>query len=261
MKDYFSHDYNARNDKKLAKLFMKYGLEGIGAYWCLVEMLYEEGGYLLLNEYECITFELRTSNELINYLIRESELFKNDGNKFWSDSAIDRLKQRADKSQKARESIEKRWKKMDDTNVLRTNKKRNTIKVKESKVNKSKVNINPDSFLLIEFSKSFFEEKYLNGKTPQIFNSLLKEYSIEKIIEAIQKAKSDNFWNDKFLSPRKLNSTNKEGVKYIDVFLNIKCTKKEEIKKQFDPKTIGQHPLTQEELDYMQNDPDRLKIQ
>lgn len=146
MKDYFSHDYNSRNDKKLANLTMKFGLAGIGAYWCVVEMLYEEGGYLLLTEYDRITFELRATNELITFLIHDSNLFKNDGNKFWSESAIDRLKMRAEKSQKARESIEKRWNKINDTNVLRTNNERNTIKVKESKVNinKSKINIIED---------------------------------------------------------------------------------------------------------------------
>jgi len=54
MKEYFSHDYNARNDTKLVKVFMKYQLKGIGAYWCIIEMLYEEGGYLLRSEYERI---------------------------------------------------------------------------------------------------------------------------------------------------------------------------------------------------------------
>jgi hypothetical protein len=134
MKDYFSHDYNSRNDKKLVKSFMKYGLNAIGAYWCIVEMLYEEGGYLLLSEYERITFELRTDNDLINYLIHESDLFKNDGIKFWSDTAIDRLNMRIDKSEKARKSIESRWSRKNDTNVIQSNNGRNTSKVKESKV-------------------------------------------------------------------------------------------------------------------------------
>ena len=133
MKDYFSHDYNSRNDTKLVRAGMKFGLcQAIGAYWCIVEMLYEEGGYLPLSEYERITFELRCPNELITYLINDSELFENDGEMFWSNTAIERLKMRASKSQKARESIEYRWYRKRNTNVSETNNERNTSKVKES---------------------------------------------------------------------------------------------------------------------------------
>ena len=138
MKDYFSHDYNSRNDTKLVRAGMKFGLcQAIGAYWCIVEMLYEEGGYLPLSEYERITFELRCSNELITYLINDSELFENDGEMFWSNTAIERLKMRAAKSDKARKSIETRWAKKRNTNVSKTNNERNTSKVKESE-NESK---------------------------------------------------------------------------------------------------------------------------
>ncbi len=138
MKDYFSHDYNSRNDAKLVRSGMKFGMcQTLGAYWCIVEMLYEEGGYLPLSEYERITFELRCPNELITHLINDSELFDNDGEMFWSNTAIERLEMRASKSQKARESIEHRWSKKRNTNVSKTNNERNTSKGKESE-NESK---------------------------------------------------------------------------------------------------------------------------
>jgi len=135
MKNYFSHDYNARNDKKLVMASMKYGLEALGAYWCIIEMLNEEGGYLSITEYERITFELRTTEELVKYLIHDSLLFENDGVRFWSNTALERLKLRAEKSEKARTSIEARWNKPNNTNVLQKNNKRNTIKIKKSKIN------------------------------------------------------------------------------------------------------------------------------
>ena len=135
MKNYFSHDYNSRNDKKLVTALMKFGLEAIGAYWCIVEMLYEEGGYLLITEYERITFELRTSEDLVKFLIHDSLLFENDGVRFWSNTALERLKLRAEKSEKARTSIEARWNKPNNTNVLQTNNKRNTSKIKKNKIN------------------------------------------------------------------------------------------------------------------------------
>ena len=167
MKDYFSHDYNSRNDKKLVKAGMKFDLcAAIGAYWCIVEMLYEEGGFLLLSEYERITFELRCSNELVTYLIYDSELFKNDGEKFWSETAIERLKIRASKSQKARESIENRWNKIKNTNVIQTNNESNTSKVKKSKEKKIK-----DIYIpTLEEFKSFILEndKTVNTKSIEI---------------------------------------------------------------------------------------------
>ena len=48
MKDtfYFQHDYNARNDPKIIKLMRVHGLAGVGAYWCIVEQLYQNGGKL-----------------------------------------------------------------------------------------------------------------------------------------------------------------------------------------------------------------------
>jgi len=138
-KDYFSHDYNARNDTKLIKVFMEYGLEGVGAYWCIIEMLYEEGGYLLLSEYERITFELRTNEKMINDIINKYDLFEKDIDKFWSESALERLNLRAEKSEKARQSIQKRWDKYErNTNVKETNNERNTSKGKESKVKERK---------------------------------------------------------------------------------------------------------------------------
>jgi hypothetical protein len=139
MKEYFSHDFNARNDTKLIKLFMKHGVSGIGIYWCIIEMIYEESGYLDLSEYERIAFELRVNIESIRSVIEDFNLFENDGERFWSESALDRIQQRMNKSEQARKSVMKRWnKKKRNTNVLQTNNESNTSKVKESKEKKNK---------------------------------------------------------------------------------------------------------------------------
>lgn len=42
--EWFRHDVFARNDIKLRKLARDYGLEGIGAFWIAVEILYSHGG-------------------------------------------------------------------------------------------------------------------------------------------------------------------------------------------------------------------------
>ena len=43
-KEYFPHDYGARS--KLVDVRKDYGLEGLGFYWCVIEILHEEGGYI-----------------------------------------------------------------------------------------------------------------------------------------------------------------------------------------------------------------------
>ena len=162
MKEYFSHDYNARNDTKLVKLFMKHGLKGLGAYWCIIEMLYEEGGYLLRSEYERISFELRTELDFIITIIEDYDLFKKDKYKFWSETALDRLEKRSEKSEKARASVQKRWDKYkSNTNVKQTKNNSNTSKVKESKVNKSK-----DIYKGFDFFKNDFKIIWLDEFIP-----------------------------------------------------------------------------------------------
>ena len=138
MKDtfFFSHDYNARADRKLVSVIMKHGMTGLGVYWCLIEMLYEECGYLPL-EYERISFELRTDKNVIQSIVSDFGLFQIDTDKFWSNSILERLSLRAEKSEKARKSINTRWKRLKgNTNVIRPNSKRNTIKERKGKERK-----------------------------------------------------------------------------------------------------------------------------
>jgi len=111
MNEYFSHDYNSRRDRKMIALSMKHNLEGIGAYWCILEMLYEEAGYMPIEDYERIAFELRTNIDTIKSVVEDFGLFKIEDSMFFSESALERLRQRMEKSEKARESVNKRWSK------------------------------------------------------------------------------------------------------------------------------------------------------
>lgn len=47
---YFSHDYNARNDRKITALVKDYKSSGYGIFWAVCEMMHEEGGYLEFDE-------------------------------------------------------------------------------------------------------------------------------------------------------------------------------------------------------------------
>ena len=131
--DYFSHDTKARSDSKLVSLAMRQGMEGLGVYWCIVEMLYENDGKMMRTECERIAYELRTHSDCITAVIYEHELFQWDDLYFWSNSVLNRLKTITEKSDKARQSATKRW---ENANAMRTQCEGNAIKEKESKVNK-----------------------------------------------------------------------------------------------------------------------------
>lgn len=148
MKEYFSHDYHARSDRKLVNLRMKMGWEGVGLYWCIIEMLYENNGAINLSEIERIAFELGTQSERITELLKGFELFRFRGGVFYSDSVNERLEKRSEKSDKARLSAVTRWdrERNKDANAMRTHTDRNAIKVKKSKVKEKSIEKMPDGW-------------------------------------------------------------------------------------------------------------------
>lgn len=137
MIEYFQHDYHSRNDPKLIKIEIKLGRDGRMTYWDLIEMLYENNGKLLLSGCETYAFALRTQYERIQDLIYNFDVFQISecGTYFYSNGVNKRLALRGNKSDKARESVNKRWEKVRtnnerNTNVIRTHVKRNTRKEK-----------------------------------------------------------------------------------------------------------------------------------
>ncbi len=144
---YFSHDYNSRNDVKIKKLLSKHGLLGYGIFWAIIEELYNNTNVLPL-DYDTISYDLRIDKSVLISVINDYDLFVFDGNTFGSLSVERRLKERDERSHKARQSVLKRWNKAkEDTNVLPPNNEPNTIK--EIKGNEIKGKEIPDfnSFL------------------------------------------------------------------------------------------------------------------
>lgn len=133
MKDsyYFPHDYHARHDPKLEKLRMKMGCEGVGIFWCLVEMLYEENGYLEISELDIYSKSLNAENSKILEVIENYGLFTVNEGRFYSDTLLKRLEHLTLKREKAKESAISRW----SANAMRTHSDGNAIK--ESKVKES----------------------------------------------------------------------------------------------------------------------------
>lgn len=176
MNEYFSHDYNARNDLNIKKLLMGEGLTGLGIYWCLIEMLYENNGYIDLDAIPTIAYDLRTNEAKINNVINKYNLFCKTDSQFFSNGILKRLNTRNEKSEKARKSVEARWGKErektdsnaienqsqydNDTSVLRANYDCNTIK--ENKIKEDK-NILKDSKNILSKQASNLKKEETNS--------------------------------------------------------------------------------------------------
>lgn len=101
MKDnqYLTHDLGARNDAKIVELQMELGCEGIGIYWCLIEMLWEQGGYLP-RKYKTLAFSIRgTQEDTVRRVVEDFGLFEIDGDEFFSRSALERLEHKKNQSE------------------------------------------------------------------------------------------------------------------------------------------------------------------
>lgn len=130
---YFSHDFNARSDDKIKMLIRKHGILGYGIYWSIIEDLYNNANALRL-DCDGIAFDLRVDCDMVKSVLFDFDLFVFDGEIFGSLSVQRRLDERNSKSQKARDSANKRWaNKIDDANALRTQYDGNAIKERKGK--------------------------------------------------------------------------------------------------------------------------------
>ena len=94
MKDayYFSHDSNARNDQRLMKVRMRYGMEGYGIYFGIIEILREQSDYTLtFSDLDSISFDLRVERNIIDDIVENFDLFEIEEDSFYSKSLKKRM--------------------------------------------------------------------------------------------------------------------------------------------------------------------------
>ncbi|WP_057813744.1 Lin1244/Lin1753 domain-containing protein [Companilactobacillus futsaii] len=158
MNNYFSHDSNARNSSKMLQVRMKYGAEGYGIYFMLLERLRDEDDYKSVKDYNAIAFDLRVDASIIKAVVEDFGLFvfTDDGKYFYSEGFNKRMAFKDEKSKRRSEAgkkgAQKRWANKDprenDSNSMAKPSDQNSntkamplhTDSKESKVNKSKVN-------------------------------------------------------------------------------------------------------------------------
>lgn len=122
MNNYFSHDSNARNSDKLLPVRMKYGAEGYGIYFMILERLREEKNYMSVKDYNMLAFDLRVDTGKLKSIVEDFGLFAftDDGKCFYSEGFNKRMEIKDEKSKKRSEAgkkgAAKRW--QSDSNAI-----------------------------------------------------------------------------------------------------------------------------------------------
>ncbi|MBQ7280582.1 MAG: DUF4373 domain-containing protein [Bacteroidales bacterium] len=186
---YFSHDCNARSDEKLLAVRMRHKAEGYGVFFMLVEMMAEEPSHTLLKDYNLIAFELRVGSDIVRSIVEDFGLFQftEDGERFYSESLIERMAGIDDLRQKRSDAAKKRWSKMQnyanasesecktmqmhqeiDANKIKGNKNKNKKNSKEQK---------KESEPMQEQESALPD--YMLVETPKLYEELRAELSAE----------------------------------------------------------------------------------
>ena len=234
MKDtfYFIHDCMAQQDDKVRKLIRKHGYEGYGIFWSIIESLYLNAN-ALRTDYEGIAYDMRVNESIIESIINDFDLFEIKDGFFGSKSVERRLNERYEKSNKAKQSAQSRWKnKPFDANALRTECERikktcDSNAINENKLNEIKLKENKEEENILSEQKvpnelTPFEKfniwlkkeapnvlKIKNQLTEQQFEKLKQKYNSKQIMDIVLNL--DNFKD----APKKYTNVNRTITNWL----------------------------------------------
>lgn len=106
-KNYFSHDYHSRDH--LRDVRKDWGMAGYGFYWCLVEILHEQGGFIKESELESIAYDLRAEEQMAHDVVYKYGMFQVKKGKICSARVTENLQKREELSKKRTAAAETRW--------------------------------------------------------------------------------------------------------------------------------------------------------
>jgi hypothetical protein len=254
---WFKHDSNAQDDPKCMQLIEDLGMEGYGIYWALIERLRSEEDYSLpVSAYKPLARRLNTGDKKIQAVVEAFGLFEIENDRFYSKSLRGRMeynRKRAADAAAARWGIESEKKAakllemssavdasalhLDELSIAQVclreenRKEENRIEeIREDKKKKSSIpskQVSPDAEKFSEWFKTIASPATVKNLRPTVkrdweetYDWLIgRDYTKEQIVAACKWARSDSFWADNFLSASKLKKLNKEGIRYIDLFL------------------------------------------
>jgi len=113
---YFKHDSNAHTDFKVRRLLKRYGWQGYGWWWLLIEILRDQSSYSL--DYAEDTFDILSAEmacsieeaqQFIDYLLEIKLLQRNGHDNLFSTRLNSDMKVKDDIQGQAREAALRRW--------------------------------------------------------------------------------------------------------------------------------------------------------
>lgn len=168
--DYFSHDNNMRNHRKIKALRNKFGLEGYAVFNMFLETLTECDQFKLCIkkelDWELLSADFGINSERLQEIIqycKSIELLLEENNCFFSDSLLERLEPVLVLRGQKRDWANKRWNNESETELKNTKTELSNTKTMQSKVNKSKVNISKD--IELSYSEPLRETFNTKAKT------------------------------------------------------------------------------------------------
>ena len=215
--DYFSHDADMRNHRKMKAIRAKFGLEGYAVWNMLLEVLTDSEHFVInIDEVEVeliagdFGIEGDLLSEMISYFIR-LKLLEQENGTLTCTSLIERMQPLLDKRERQKVYAESKKKRKNNNN--RVNDVENSVtdventqsKVKYSKVKESKV----------KESKGFFKQKK-NQISPDDIEKSLRQYFNEN-----EDIKQRMFANVEKSSGRPLSFEDKKAIaQRVTVFAN-----------------------------------------
>ena len=165
---YFSHDSNARNDQRLMKVRMQYGMEGYGVYFGIIEILREQKDYTLtFDDIDSISFDLRVDKQKIEDIVENYDLFEIKGHTMFYSKSLKRRLECMDVKKKKRQEAGR----LGGIASAKVKQKSTDAKaLNKTKVNKTKVNDINKRMLLFKESLEKHSNQYNKDTIENFFN-------------------------------------------------------------------------------------------
>lgn len=106
---YFRHDFHARSNPKLIDINMTFGMEGIGIYWTLLEMFYENDGFVSEKDLKLMCFEVHIDFNKAKKILELAEFTCDKNGIFSKKGILDRIDKREETSKKMKNIASQRW--------------------------------------------------------------------------------------------------------------------------------------------------------
>ncbi|WP_079709948.1 DnaD domain protein [Paraliobacillus ryukyuensis] len=213
---YFSHDSNAHKDPKILKLRAKFGWEGYGIYWAIIETLREQTDYKWkASDKQLLSFCFANGEGVVNQVIDECleiGLLVEEDDYIHSESLTRRMKMKDDISEKRRAAGKKGGLSKSKANAKQnaSNKRKEIKESKGKKVNDVSEESEPSQAII-------YWEDNIGTPSPSIVEKIIdweKDLPSDVVAKAIEQAVVNDKRNWSYIN-KILSNWNQKGVKTL----------------------------------------------